>query len=176
MARLSFTGWIVVFEENYMTNFYAQLPRKRMAAAALILDEQGNLLIVKPTYRPDWLLPGGTVEENESPRLACIREAEEEVGIRVTVSRLLCVDYTAPDGEKTEALHFAFDAGTLNADQIAAIRLPPHELSEYRFAPLAEALALLNPKLAKRIPHMLNARKTRTTVYLEEGVPQWSGQ
>ncbi len=158
-----------------MADFYARLPRKRMAAAALILDEQGHVLIVKPTYRPEWLLPGGTVEENESPRQACIREAEEELGIRVAVTQLLCLDYTALDGEKTEALHFAFDAGVLNAEQIAAIHLPPDELSEYRFAPLAEALELLHPKLAKRIPHMLNARRTKAPVYLEEGAPPEPG-
>src|SRR5215469_2715077 len=61
-------------------NFEA-MSKKRMAASALFLNEQGNVLIVKPTYRPDWLLPGGSVEDHESPREACIREVREELSL-----------------------------------------------------------------------------------------------
>ena len=41
---------------------------KVMGAAALIRDEAGNLLIVKPTYRDGWLLPGGMVEPEETSK------------------------------------------------------------------------------------------------------------
>ena len=48
--------------------------KKVMAAAALIQNDLGALLIVKPNYRDGWLLPGGMVELNESPKRACQRE------------------------------------------------------------------------------------------------------
>jgi 8-oxo-dGTP diphosphatase len=74
-----------------MSNF-EMLPKKRMASAALFLNAQNDMLIVKPIYRKDWLLPGGVVEERESPRQACIREVKEELGLDVAESQLLCVD------------------------------------------------------------------------------------
>ncbi len=141
-----------------------------MAAGALIRDESGNILIVKPTYRPDWLLPGGVIEENESPRVACCREVSEELDVPIPVGKLLCIDYLGPDGDKTESLQFVFDGGIFGPAQIAHIRLPAAELSEYRFVIHAEALALLNPKLAKRLPACLAALADSSTVYLEEGI------
>ncbi len=68
---------------------YEALPKKRMAAGALFLNEEEKILIVKPTYRPDWLLPGGSVEKEESPREACIQEIQEELCLEIVLERLL---------------------------------------------------------------------------------------
>jgi hypothetical protein len=38
------------------------LARKRMAAGALFRDEDGRVLLVNPTYKPTWDLPGGRRE------------------------------------------------------------------------------------------------------------------
>ncbi|CAG1005738.1 ADP-ribose pyrophosphatase [Anaerolineae bacterium] len=152
-----------------MSNYYASLPTKRMAACALVRDEQGRILIVKPTYRPDWLLPGGTIEADESPRHACSRELYEEVGVRIPVGRLLCVDYTSVDGEKTESLQFIFDGGVFSEQQIAQLKLPADELSECRFVDLAEAQALVHPKISRRLPHALAALSNHSGLYLEDG-------
>lgn len=42
--------------------FFDSLPRTRGAASALLRDEAGRVLLVKPTYRPGWGLPGGVIE------------------------------------------------------------------------------------------------------------------
>ncbi len=153
-----------------MTNFYETLPRKRMAAAAVFLDEAGQLLIVKPNYRPDWLLPGGTVEADESPALACCREVKEEIGLEIVVRRLLCVDYTARHDDVTEAVHFLYFGGVFSAAS-QQIVLQTAELTEYRFLPVEEALTLLNPRISKRIPYCLEAIAGNTVFYLEDGCP-----
>ena len=70
------------------TSYYNTLPKKRMGASALFLDTQNNLLLVKPTYRPFWLLTGGVIEENESPRIACLREVKEELGLDISIEKL----------------------------------------------------------------------------------------
>jgi ADP-ribose pyrophosphatase YjhB (NUDIX family) len=36
-----------------------------MAAAVLLVDDDDRVLIVRPTYRPGWDLPGGVVEQDE---------------------------------------------------------------------------------------------------------------
>lgn len=150
---------------------YEALPKKRMAAGALFLNEAGNILIVKPTYRPDWLLPGGTVEENESPREACAREIKEELNLEVFLEHLLCIEYLSKDLQQTESVQFVFYGGQLSQTQIQTIVLPAIELNEYRFSPRDEACLLLSRKLAKRLPYCLLALKENMTIYLEDGCP-----
>jgi ADP-ribose pyrophosphatase YjhB (NUDIX family) len=152
-----------------MLDFYARLPRKRMAAGALFLDENGYILIVKPTYQTGWLLPGGVIELDESPARACAREVEEELSLRIHIERLLCVDYTAKTDEKSESLQFIFQGGTLNQEQIASIILPETELSAYRFVKLEEAISLLDSNIALRLPSCLEALEQHTAFYLEQG-------
>lgn len=152
-----------------MLDFYASLPKKRMAAGALFFDESHNILIVKPTYREGWLLPGGTVEQDESPAGACAREVKEELGLKIAIGRLLCVDYTAKVDEKSESLQFVFHGGTLHQEQIQAITLQETELSEYRFVPHEEAISLLDSNIARRLPSCLQALEQHTAFYLERG-------
>jgi ADP-ribose pyrophosphatase YjhB (NUDIX family) len=109
------------------------LPKKRMGAGALFLDEQGRVLLVNPTYKPQWEIPGGIVELNESPRQAAEREVEEELGLVKSLERLLSVRYTKHSPTHLEGLMFIFYGGVLMEQAIAAIHLPLQELSEFRF-------------------------------------------
>ncbi|HSH05771.1 MAG TPA: NUDIX hydrolase, partial [Anaerolineae bacterium] len=89
-------------------DYYAGLPRKRMGSGCLLWDEGKRILLVKPTYKPGWEIPGGVVEADESPRAACERELVEELGLRRRVGRLLVFEYNEGVGEKTESLMFIF--------------------------------------------------------------------
>lgn len=149
--------------------YYDTLPTKRMAAGALFLNEEGHLLIVKPTYKDYWLIPGGTIEEDESPRAACIREVKEEINLDISLERLLCVDYMSKESAKSECIQFAFYGGMLTLKQIQDIHLPAEELSTYQFLPIEEALSMLSPGLVKRIPICLRMLKENTVAYLENG-------
>ena len=60
--------------------FIATLPTRRLAAGALIRNERGEMLLVKPNYKDGWILPGGTVEAGEAPKPGCEREIVEELG------------------------------------------------------------------------------------------------
>lgn len=141
-----------------------------MAAGALMLDEHGHILIVKPTYRPDWLIPGGVVEDDESPRAACQREVREEVGLDLPIGRLLCLEYQSSRAESTENLQFIFWGGVLSEAMVKAIVLPPGELESYRLAPLEEAVQLLAPRLARRIRPAAAALEQNRFVYMENGI------
>ncbi len=143
------------------------LPKKRMGAGALFLDEQGRLLLVNPTYKPQWEIPGGIVEQNESPRQACSREVQEEIGLTKPLARLLSISYASGNDKRTEALMFIFWGGVLTLAEIAAIRLPATELSEYRFVTLPEALLLLAPSLGERVRKSLEILPSEQTLYLE---------
>src|SRR6266705_4914118 len=60
------------------------LPTIPVSAGALIFDRSGRLLILKPTYKSGWTIPGGVMEEDgETPWQACRREGREECGLEV---------------------------------------------------------------------------------------------
>ena len=67
-------------------------PKFRAAVAALIFDEQGQVLLFKHTYRKfEWGLPAGGLEHREQPINAVTREFREETGMEIKVERLLTV-------------------------------------------------------------------------------------
>ncbi len=147
--------------------YYKTRPMKRMGAGALFADSKGDILIVKPSYKDVWEVPGGVVELNESPRKTAEREIKEEIGLDKKLSKLLCVDYQDPYDIKTESLMFIFDGGILSQDDIASIELDGKEVVEFKLAPLDEACKLLSPVLARRIEQAVIAKTQNTAVYLE---------
>ncbi len=151
--------------------YYKSLPRKICSAVALLFNEQNHLLIVKPTYRDGWLLPGGTIEANESPRVACQREVLEEIGLDISISQLLCIDHIHAVAERPELLVFTFFGKTLSIGEIDCIKLPLDELSEYRFIAVNEIEQYLSPRQVLRLPHTLQAYQQQQIVYLEDGHP-----
>ncbi len=139
-----------------------------MASGCLFLNKAGDILIVKPTYRDDWLLPGGSLEKDESPAQGCAREVLEELGLKKTVLRLLCLEYQPAHQAGTESLQFIFYGGVLDEEEIAAIQLQKEEIAEYRFCPREEALHLLAGKLAERLKFGFQALDENRVIYLED--------
>jgi len=62
---------------------------------AVIVNEKGEVLLVKHTYQDGWHLPGGAVKKGESVSKGIEREIREEVGVicRVTPRELKSVYY-----------------------------------------------------------------------------------
>ena len=156
--------------------FYSNLPKKRIAAGALFRDEQGRILIMKPTYKESWIMPGGMVEEGESPREGCIREVKEEIGLVRNELHLLCVEYDAHSdtGTKNESIKFFFDGGVLSAHDIERIVLQKEEVKSYDFVEPTRAFELLNPHLAARLKNGLEALRTGKVIYFEDSNPYTS--
>ena len=151
-------------------HFTVHLPTKRVAADCLIFDAAGRVLLLKPTYKTTWDLPGGVVEPDESPRAAARRELREEVGLDVEPGRLLAVDWVARDRGATEVMAFLFEAGVEEID-VDGLVLQPEEVSAATFATESELLSLLDGEAASRVATAISARGRGTAVYLENGQP-----
>lgn len=139
---------------------------KWMAAGVIFTDSSGKVLIVKPTYKEGWEIPGGLIEEDESPAQACAREIKEELGFDFVPGRLLCVDYLSNADERGDRIMFIFDGGQIGE---RIITLPPDELSEYRYVDMSEIPALFHERLARRIPKAVEAVSRGVCTYLENG-------
>lgn len=149
-----------------------KLPKKRIVGGALFHDEDGRVLLVKPTYMPDWDYPGGVVEAEETPYTGTCREIEEELGLTRPVGRLLVVDWEpAHEVVPIEGLCLVFDGGALSADEIATIRIPPAELADFAFCTAEEAETRLPPYLSRRVAAAMRARDDGSTIYLDDGIP-----
>ncbi|MGH8908667.1 MAG: NUDIX domain-containing protein [Egibacteraceae bacterium] len=116
--------------------------------------------VVDPQYKPDFDPPGGMAEANEPPLEAACREVREELGLRVRVAGLLCVDWVSPHGPWDDTLMFVFDGGILSSSQIAELRLLDDELAAYRFCTEQEASELLRPYVWRRVCEALEALRT----------------
>jgi len=163
------TGWLATSLRAMTNDFTATLPRKRMGAGVLLSDDRGRVLLVEPTYKDYWELPGGAIEADESPYAAAVRELKEELGLPVQPGRLLVTDWVPPRPDRTEGLMMMFDGGVLGPQQTAQIRLPAQELRSWAWCTEQEAAELLSELLARRIIAAIRARAERTVVYLENG-------
>jgi len=145
------------------------LPAIPVSAGALIFDRTGRLLILKPTYKTGWTIPGGVMEaDGETPWEACRREVREECGIEVHRSRLACMDFRRPKPGRAGGIRFLFDCGRVGSKALAGMVVQPEEISEYRLAAVPDALALLRGPIRRRVRAAIGNKRL---VYLEDGRP-----
>ncbi len=142
-----------------------------VSAGALIFDQAGRLLILKPTYKSGWTIPGGVMEaDGETPWQACQREVREECGIEVRQGRLACMDFRRPRRGHPGGIRFLFDCGEARDKALAGIVLQAEEISAYRLVPLPDALGLLRPPIRRRVRAATRDPRQRLA-YLEDGRP-----
>ena len=155
----------MTFSEPYV------IPTFQASAGALLWDGAGRLLVLRPTYKSGWTLPGGMLEADESPWQGCVREVAEECGVHVASGRLVAVDTRpAKPGKRDTALRYLFDCGVLPDGQ--RITLQAEELDAHRFVPPGRALDLLRPAVRRRVRSALAAAQAgQGCCYLEDGLP-----
>ena len=61
-------------------------------AVCVAKNKKGEILITKRNLEPGinrWALPGGFIESGEAPETACLRELEEETGLKGKIKKLI---------------------------------------------------------------------------------------
>jgi 8-oxo-dGTP diphosphatase len=145
------------------------LPAIPVSAGALIFDRSGRLLILKPTYKSGWTIPGGVMEaDGESPWEACKREVAEECGLEVGTGRLVCMDFRRPRPGNPGGVRYLFDCGSFSDETLAGVVVQEEEISQYRLAELRVALTMLRKPIRRRVRA---ASRGRRLCYLEDGRP-----
>jgi len=65
--------------------------RFSVAAYAVVEDDRGAVLLTRRRDSDDWVLPGGSVEDEEAPWEALVREVAEETGLTIALRELIGV-------------------------------------------------------------------------------------
>lgn len=155
--------------QAYLAEGNATQPRKRVGADVVVRNRNGLLLLVNPSYKPDWDLPGGMAEANEPPHEAARRELVEELGLQVEIRRLLCVDWVSPHGPWDDSLMFVFDGGEITDHAAARLRATDGELSDFRFYSPDDAAQRLRPYVWRRVAAAVAALSDGHPRYLVDG-------
>jgi len=143
-----------------------RLPKTRVIAQGLLRNEAGELLLCRLTYKTEWDLPGGVVDPHESPAACVVREVEEELGVPVTVRRLLAVNWLPPWRGWDDAMLVLFDLGVAPAELLDRVTLLEREIRSAHWASLSEAVERVAPYTARMLR---SVEGLEHPAYLEDG-------
>ena len=117
-------GWFRAYRLTMAISEYVRLLRELIGKQLLLLpsvsvlvqDDDDRLLLVRHADSGLWGLVGGAVEVDERPDEAAVREAEEETGLEVEVTRLVAAlggpgfRVTYPNGDETAYVTIVYEA------------------------------------------------------------------
>jgi ADP-ribose pyrophosphatase YjhB (NUDIX family) len=137
--------------------------RDPKVAAAIVVEAEGGVVLGRRAIEPGyglWCLPGGFVNDDESPAEAVVRECREEIGATVEVESVLDVYHgpktTAPSlvviayrgrlaaGQKIAPGEEMLEVGVFRLDALPPIAFPSHREALARYA-AAEAASASRP-------------------------------
>ncbi|WP_460768365.1 NUDIX hydrolase [Mariniluteicoccus flavus] len=144
------------------------LATKRVIGHVVLRDSAGRILLCDTHFKDDFELPGGVVEQHESPRLGASRELQEEPGITVEDLRLLVVDWMPPYLGWDDALEFIFDGGVLDEATIARIVKQESEIAELHWVEPERLGEHVSELSARRLRHALGLAQGQVD-YIEDG-------
>ncbi len=81
-------------QENDEQGPHRAYPEHPLVGVGAVVIKDGKFLLIKRAFEPSlgkWSVPGGLVEVGESLAEACIRETEEETGLKVEILELINV-------------------------------------------------------------------------------------
>ncbi len=94
------------------------------AAMVLPLDDDARVLLVRHADTGQWATIGGSVEVDEDPAEAAVREAAEEAGVEVRLTRLMTAlggpefRLTYPNGDQTSYVSLVYEARVVGGSPV----------------------------------------------------------
>ncbi len=130
------------------------------SANVIVVNNSGEILMIRRSDNDNWALPGGAMDLGESLPAAAVRETLEETGVQVEITGLVGI-YTDPrhvilytsNGEARQEFSVVFTAAPLSGTST-----PSDESREVRWIAQDELAALaMDRSMRMRINHYLAA-------------------
>ena len=132
------------------------------AAAAVVVNDKGQILLIERSDNGLWALPGGAMDLGESLPHTAVRETREETGYEIEITGLVGI-YTDPDyrieytsnGEVRQEFSIVFTARplagepTVSTEATKVAWVAPDQLAELE----------IHDTMRKRIQHYLDGRE-----------------
>ena len=150
-----------------MDNATWVMPTHIIAAAGIVINDNDEILMVK-THRGGWVFPGGQVEVGENVIDAVKREVMEETGIDIEVGEVFCISsntctYPGYNGVKEVPTKMMLD---FLCRAKGGIPRPSDENSESAFFSIGKAQELITaPAIVERFKAYLEY--TGRPIYME---------
>jgi ADP-ribose pyrophosphatase YjhB (NUDIX family) len=131
------------------------------SANVIVVNDQGEILLIRRTDNGNWAVPGGGMDLGESITQTAVRETQEETGIICQITGLVGI-YTNPhhvilytsNGEVRQECSIVFTARPISGE----LR-PSSESSEPQWVrPTAVPGLQMHPSMRQRIQHYLGMR------------------
>jgi ADP-ribose pyrophosphatase YjhB (NUDIX family) len=129
-----------------------------VGSSAVVVDDEGRILLHRRSDSGNWALPGGAMDIGETFAASAIREVKEETGFDVRIDRIIGI-YSDPghvfaysDGEVRQEFSICL-ACTITGGTLAV----SHESTDVRFFAFSEVPGLtMHPSIRKRIADYLH--------------------
>ncbi len=132
-----------------------------LGVRGIVVDGEGRVLLVRHTYSPGWILPGGGVEFSEMLEASLARELAEEGGVAIDT------------GARPELMGIYDNRAVFPGDHVAIFIVrewhrthvpePNLEIAETAFFHPDALPEATNPGSRRRIEEMLGRRKREAT-------------
>ena len=107
----------------------------------VIKSDQGKILLAKPNYKKSWQLPGGGVDNGESPEDAAVREVQEELGLVISKDGLQLKGTIYKQDE--ELLFLVYEASE-EIPEDAVLQIEQGEITDFQFAKVNAVTPLIS--------------------------------
>lgn len=133
------------------------------SVTGIVYDTAGRILLALHSETDLWVAPGGSIEPNESPADAVVRELWEETGLAVVPTRVIGV-YGGPEfevwyrnGDRVTYVMTVFECqvltGTAQADKTEIRQVAYWATSEIANLAISDWLRVLLPDLERQQAH-----------------------
>jgi 8-oxo-dGTP pyrophosphatase MutT (NUDIX family) len=131
------------------------------SANVIVVNDQGEILMIRRTDNGNWAVPGGGMDLGESITDTAVRETQEETGITCKITGLIgiytnprhVIRYTSND-EVRQEFSIVFTAQALGGK----LR-PSNESADPQWIPSADVPRLqMHPSMRQRLQHYLDKR------------------
>ena len=133
------------FTEEENRAWRAKQPQKMIVAKVIVRSNNGNVLLAKSSYKKSWQMPGGGVENGESPEEAAVREAREELGLAIPLESLILKGTIYKQDE--ELLFVIYECSERFPENIK-LTAQEAEVTDFKFVDITDVAPLLSPYYA----------------------------